>query len=51
MDFRTVDCIFRAGDKCEKRNVYLNSETQDSPPYQQGVMEHLLNSARGPVAK
>ena len=41
VDFCAVDCIFRAGDKCESRNVYSNSEAQD-------VMERLLNGARGP---
>ena len=36
VEFHAVDCIFRAGFKCENRNVYLNSETQ--VPYQQGVI-------------
>ena len=31
VDFCAVDCIFRAGNKCESRSVYSNSEAQDSP--------------------
>ena len=31
MDFCAVDCVFCAGNKCEKRNVYTNGEVQDSP--------------------
>ena len=36
MDFCAVDCVFRAGSKCENRNVYLNSEAQDSPTLSAG---------------
>ena len=52
VDFHAADCVFRAGCKWENCNVYSKSEAQDSPPpYQQGVMEHLSNSAGDPVAK
>ena len=30
-DFRAVDCVFRTGYRCYNRNVYSNSEAQDSP--------------------
>ena len=51
LDFCTIDYVFCTGYRCYNCNVYSNSEAQDSQPYQQGVMERLLSSARGPVAK
>ena len=51
IDFSAVHCVIRAGDKCEKRNVYSNSKTQDNPTLSARCRGTLLNSARGPVAK
>ena len=54
MDFRAVDCIFRAGNKCENRNVYSDNEAQDSPALSarcNGMLVEERERSRGSSSK